>query len=187
MANTRQQKDLTKIKFLLNNGKFDGDSRTKVILIYVAFVCLCVGLIVLSITMLSIEQVKEPRMIGEFIGIIIGIIFAFSLLPIIWLILVIRNERLRFKIFIWLEDAIELTAYAKCIGTKYWIGIPLIKLQIEFNINGIKYVRTSEEEKRGLIDKGRPIGYFSGISEFANKEIRILYSQKYDQVMILKD
>lgn len=144
-------------------------------------------LIIFFVTMISIEQIKNPRAIGEFIGVIVGCILSFSLFPIIWLIILIRNEKVREKIFIWIEDSVELTAYSKKIGVKYWIGIPLIKIQVEFEKDGIKYVRTSEKEEHGKVDMGRPIGYFAGISKYVDRKIKILYSPKYDQVMVLKD
>lgn len=186
MVKIKSQCDLSHIKFILSNGHFEGSSRKKVLLAFAALVGVCLSLMILSITMISIEQVNNPKYVGEFIGIIIGFITAFSLLPTIWLIIIIRNEKIRKKVVVWTEDAVEISAYAKSIGTKYWLGIPLIKLQVEFQLDGIKYVRTSENEHRGVLDLGRPKGHFSGITKFNDKKIEILYSNKYDKVMIIE-
>lgn len=187
MAKIKQQGDLSKIIFILNNGHFEGYSRKKVFLAFSAVVGVFLGLIILSVTMISIEQVNNSRPIGEFIGLIVGFVVAFSLLPAIWLIIILRNEKIRNKVAVWIQDAILINAYAKNIGTKYWIGVPLIKLQVEFELGGIKYVRTTETEQRSLFDIGRPVGYFAHLSKYSNRQIKILYSPKYDQVMILKD
>lgn len=187
MAKIKQQADVSHIKFILSYGHFEGSSRKKIFLNFSVLVGVFLGLIILSVSMISIEQANNSRAVGEFIGLIIGFVVAFSLLPTIWLIIIIRNEKIRKKVVVWIQDAIEISAYAKNIGTKYWIGVPLVKLQVEFELDGIKQVRTSEKEKRGVLDLGRPVGYFSGITKFIDKKIDILYSPKYDQVMILKN
>lgn len=187
MKKIRQQDDLAQIKFILCNGHFEGSSRKKIFGVFGVLVGISLGLMFLSITMISIEQLNSDRSVVEFVGLIIGFVVAFLLLPTIWLIIIIRNEKIRKKVILWLQDAIKISGYSKNIGTKYWLGIPLIKIQVEFELAGIKFVRTSEREKRGVFDLGRPVGYFSGITKFVDRKIDILYSPKYDQVMVLKD
>lgn len=187
MKQSKEGKDLSRIAFTLSRGTFDGVSRKKIILVYLLCVMVFGGLLILSVTMFSIDQFNEPGPIGEFIVAILSVILACSILPIIFLIIIIRNEKIRKEVLLWMEDAVELPAYAKKLDQKYWVGIPLIKLQVEFTFDGIKHTCTTESERRGIMDLGRPVGYFSGISKFSDRKVNILYSPQYNQVMILKD
>lgn len=187
MAKSVYDKALSRIAFTLSIGNFEGASRKKIVVAYSLLAFICVGLLTLTIVGVSIEQFNTPRSIGEFVGIIICAVFAFSLLPVIWLIIIIKNEKIRKEVLLWIKDAVELTAYAKKLDEKRWVGVPMIKLQVEFTIDGINHICTTENERRGLIDLGRPVGYFSWISKYADRKINILYSPKYNQVMVLKD
>lgn len=186
MKNPNMQKDVSKIVFSLTKGKFDGESRKKIIVSYIILVIIFLFGIILAVTMFSIEYKNGNSILFEYIISLISIVFGFSILPCVLYILVRRNEKIRKEILLWVEDAVELNAYCKNLDVKYWLGIPLNKLQIEFNIDGIHYVRTTDNEHRGVLDWGRPVGFFAGVSKYADKEITIYYSQKYDQVMILK-
>ena len=187
MPKSEYDKKVSCIAFTLSRGNFDGTSRKILITAYSILVVVFVGLLTLSIVSVSIEQSNTPRPIGEFVGIIICAVFAFSVLPTVWLAIIIRNEKIRKEILLWMEDAVEVTAYAKKLDEKRWMGFPLTKLQVKFTIDGINHCCTTENEHRGLIDFGRPAGYFSWISNYADRKINILYSPKYNQVMVLKD
>ncbi len=186
MGKSQEQKDLSNIIFSLSRGKFDGESRNKIIIPYIILVIIFGFGLILTVVMFSIEYVNGKMSLAGYMGGMISITFGFSVLLFIWFILICRNEKIRKEILLWVEDAIELNAYSKSLGVKSWFGISLNKLQIEFVIDGIHYVRTTENECRGVLDRGRPVGFFSGLSKYVDKKVKILYSPKYDQVMILK-
>lgn len=187
MPKSEYDKKVSRIAFTLNRGSFEGTSRKVLITAYSVLVVVFVCLLTLSIVSVSIEQINTPRPIGEFVGIIICAVFAFSVLPAVWLVIIIRNEKIRKDILLWMEDAVEVTAYAKKLDEKRWLGFPLIKLQVKFTVDGVNHCCTTENERRGWIDFGRPVGYFSWISNYADRKIDIFYSPKYNQVMVLKD
>ncbi|MDE6104319.1 MAG: hypothetical protein K2G38_01345 [Clostridia bacterium] len=183
-----KKKDLSNIAVTFKYGAFEGASRKKIFGAYIALLVIIVAIVTLGITMMSIEYANEHESsVASFVGGLISIILGCSILPIICFFIVYRNEKIRKEIYLWLEDAVEISAYTKSLDTKYWLGVPLTKLQVEFKIDGILYVRTTEQEHRTLFDLGRPVGYFSWVSKFADKKVNILYSSKYDQIMILKN
>lgn len=181
-------KDLSNIAVSLAYGAFEGSNRKKLIIAYVMLVIIFCSAIILGVILLSIEYINNPNSsLPVFIGGILSIIIGFSLVICVFSVLVHRNEEIRKQILLWIEDAIELNAYSRNIGTEKNLLSTLVKLQVEFKYDGIRYVRTSENEHRSLISLGRPVGYFAGVSMFADKNVKILYSPKYDQVMILKN
>ena len=173
MSKSEQQRDLSRITFSLSRGKFDGVSHKKIIL-YIVLVVIYASVTILGVTMMSIEYSKDTDSLAELIGAIFAIVFGFSILLCAVYILIHRNEKIRKEILLWVEDSIELNAYCKNLGVKYWLGISLNKVQVEFDIDGIHYVRTTDNEKRGMLDIGRPVGFFAGISKFTDKKINIL-------------
>jgi len=94
-----------------------------------------------------------------------------------------KNNQLRKKIIIWLEDAIEINAYSKKIGeNRLGFQPKAVKIQVTFMLNGKTYIRESTVKVFG----GEK-GYLGTYKKYADREIRILYSPKYDEVLILKD
>lgn len=182
----KEQKELSNIVFSLSRGKFEGENRYKIILPYIMLVIIFGLGIILAVTMFSIEYIKGKSTLAEYIGGLVSITIGFSVLPCVGFILIFRNEKIRKDILFWVEDAVELNAYCRNLGVKHWLGIPLNKIQVEFECDGIQHVCGTENERRGVLDWGRPVGYYSGVSKYTDKEVKILYSPKYDQVLILK-
>ena len=178
---------ISRVKLTLKFGWFNGENQKKILGVYIGYIIIFLLGIVLAITMLSIEQIRNPDSIGAFVGALIAITIGFSLVPIILSVIIFRNEKIRKEIELWIHDAIEINAYLKKTDIKYWLGIPLVKFKIEFDVDGIHYTRTSDEEHRGFLAYGRPKGYFANMTEYIDKKVKILYSPKYDQMMILKD
>ena len=116
---------------------------------------------------------------------IICVIFAniISLSLLFFLIYVLVRDKInKKKVVIWLNDAIELKAYSKTTDRKKLPFLPRgITIEVVFKINNISYVR--EISKRNF---GGGKAYYS-IMKYADREIDILYSPKYDEVIILKD
>ncbi len=98
-----------------------------------------------------------------------------------------RNYKLKKKILLWLEDAIELTAQTTTLDRFRTLGhlVAETKLQVEFYYDGIKKMQSSyDDTKKDYWFKRN--GYFKVLSKYADKSINILYSPKYEQVLILK-
>lgn len=178
---------IPRISATLKYGAFSGESRKRIIIPYIILVSIFVFGIILFIAMTSFDYLNEKSSLTEYIIGIVAITVGFLSVPCVLLFLIIRNEKIRKHILVWIDDAVELSAYCKNIGVKHWIGIQLTKLQVEFNINGVTYVRTTDIERRSLFNFGRPLGFLASMSKYADKSIKILYSPKYDEVMILKD
>jgi len=121
---------------------------------------------------------------------LIEAIIAFCILDLVSILvlslclwLLIRNKKLKQEITLWLEDAVELKAYSKRIGT-LTPSLFIIKyaiIQVDFIFNDVKYSRISTGWSRNFK------GYRYAFAKYADREINILYSPKYDQVLILKD
>lgn len=136
---------------------------------------------ILTIVMLCTPLVWNTIMIVAFslINIFSLILFCFSLK------IIIKDKNNKKKVSLWLKDAVEAKAYSKIISEDWsWLLCWLIKgriIRVNFKINGKRFVRDSNFKFFG----GEK-GYIYG-AKYINKEIRIAYSPKYDEVMILKD
>lgn len=115
---------------------------------------------------------------------IIGMI-ALNILAIIAFSVTLWIEKVNIKhrkqVLLWLEDAIEMRAYSMKLDWEPAGFFKVIKIQVQFNYDGENLTRNSIGA-----DKNN-VGYNHQFNKYANKEIRILYSPKYDQVMILKE
>lgn len=94
----------------------------------------------------------------------------------------IKNDRIKKKINLWKEDAVELSAYVEQID-EYRIGIrpKAVKIRVRFRFGGRRYLRESTAKIVG----GRK-GYLDCYKKYVNRKVQILYSPKYDEVLILK-
>ena len=99
------------------------------------------------------------------------------------LYIIIKDKRNKKQVKIWMQDAVKLEAYCKKLDEyKLMFLLNGIRIQVSFEINGIKYVRNST----GKTFAGGK-AYLATFIKYADREINILYSPKYDEVMILKD
>lgn len=174
---------LENIAGTLRFGWFSGESFKKQLIAYLAMTSIfCLG-IILSVVLLSIEQVNNPAPIASFIGSVITCIIGLMIIPVVFMIFIIKNYKRRKVILLWLQDAVEIKAYAKTLST--WGPIfeaKSTRLQVNFTFNGKKITKISQGKQLGV-----PDGYHRIWTEYADKEINILYSPKYDEVMILKN
>ena len=131
----------------------------------------------------------ENPPLTDFIVILLVITFIFivGLLPLVSIFFVMSARKK--KILIWLEDAIEGEGITKTIGKRNWMIVTsLTKLKIEFTVNGVKYERnTGDENVSPYWNYPANDGYYAGIKKFADKQVKVLYSPKFDEVMILND
>ena len=146
-------------------------------ILYFMIISILIGGCFLELLVPIIFLYEEPPFEYEVILIpsIMGGIFI--LISAIWLI---KNNLLKRKMRIWMEDAVELYAYSEEIS-RFWMPMhpTATKIRVKFQWEGRNYVRTSGNGKRKAYQKV--------FTKYANRYIRILYSPKYDQIMILKD
>ena len=108
------------------------------------------------------------------------VMFSVSLfLTGIGLYVIIKNMLLRKRIKVWLQDAILLKAFVWKVAERYsrsWF--PNLKIKIQFFHENNFIFRCSGTKESN--------GYDTVFYQFIDKEIDILYSPKYDEVMLLK-
>lgn len=107
----------------------------------------------------------------------------FLLFSFYFLCLILNNRKLRKNIELWIEDSIQVRAWAKLLDKFRVFGQPIaeVKIEVSFLINKRRFVKESGDgKKRNRI-------YQKALAKYADREITILYSPKYDQVLILRD
>jgi len=114
------------------------------------------------------EVITSVIFLNCFWGLIFGIV--------LWRF--IHNNKLKKKIEIWLEDAVPIRASAKRLDLVDITYQPY-QIEVSFIFKDVRYKYISKP--------GNPIiGYYKFFSEPV-KELKILYSPKYEEVLILKD
>ncbi len=103
----------------------------------------------------------------------------FCIFIIITIYIVLYYKKLYKNIALWLNDAVKIKAFVRRMDE---IGLNYKPFQVEFSfeINGKEYKRLSAYG--GLI-----VGLNKRYIKYHNKTVNILYSPKYDQVMLLKE
>lgn len=105
-------------------------------------------------------------------------IFAFMLY------LLLKNRHKVKKFTLWLENGITLDATCRCIGENIQydiVSVRNIKIEVKFKLDN----KIIKKESTAKID-GVKKGYMSIFSRYENKKITIVYSPKYDEVLIVK-
>lgn len=167
--------DLSNISASLKYGRLLTSKWLKFMYVALAFYVVSV----LSIVVLPIIFVPEWDM--TVLLCIISISLIFVTLSIFLLYLIISDKKLKNKILLWANDAIELKAYSKTIGKEFNMQPTLYyQIAVSFVVNGTKHTKTSGEGS----DSKKHHKIFS---QYADREINILYSPKYDEVLVLKD
>lgn len=95
--------------------------------------------------------------------------------------MLIKDKRLKNKILPSLDDAIKLVAYSKTISNrKFGLQPKYYRIEESFTIAGKKCIDVSGSENGAK-------SYHKIFKSYHDREIEILYSPKFDQVLILKD
>ena len=177
------ENDTPKIVGILDYGPFEWASLRKMLIAYFLLVTIFLLLMGLGIFIFAREQQENPEPMISFVFWIIFWVFIMSAFPIFFLIYLIKTEKKRKEVCLWLQDAVLLQAQSKEVGRKYALGMfPGVKLQIDFELGGMHYTRFSDSPS----PQGERGGYYLMWRKYANRTIQILYSLKYDKVMILK-
>lgn len=157
------------------------------IFLYSLIGCCCVmpiSTVVFSFLVLFGKEVYDTDTIIVLIGSnSISILVMFGTIYVLY-----KNNKLKKKIILWLSDAVQLTAQTTTLDRFRTFGHPVAetKLQVEFCIDNYRKICTSEDESKKDHWYKRN-GFFKILSKYADKKITIMYSPKYDQVLILKN
>ena len=168
---------ISKIDVSLSQGQIL--NKTQLFLFYFGVVVFCC-FPVITLIMLCIPQIEWDFEIALLISILnIGAIALLS----VFIFIKVKDNKLKNKVKIWLEDAVEIKAYSKKVGeNRLGLQPKAIKIQVQFSLNDIHYIRESTAKVFGGWE-----GYVGCFNKYANREISILYSPKYDEVLILKE
>ncbi len=166
---------ITDIDVSLSHGQL---FHKQLILVYFGMVVCCLFPI-LTIIMIALQMEWTAEIVSTMaLCNILG--FAFLALLIY---IKIKNDRLKNKIKLWLDDAVTLKAYSQKIDEhKLGIQPKATKIQVTFTFDNNHYKRQSTYKVFGGYE-----GCVGCFNKYADKEVDILYSPKYDEVMILKD
>jgi len=164
---------LSNIDASLSHGLFVAGKK-------MSFLCFATSLLLLlpllTIIMLIIPGIEwERKMI---IALVMGNLLFISLFILI-INLIAGYKKLEKKVVLWLEDAIRLRALTMRLD-KVSLAYKPFQIQVNFEFDGRMYQRVSAP---GNVIKG----YHKIFSRYGDREINILYSPKYDEVLIIKD
>lgn len=89
---------------------------------------------------------------------------------------------LKKKMMLWMQDAVCLTAHSKTLDRRnHPPHLPEYAIEIDFVYNDRLIIKRSGNPEKSKSRYDTIFGYYT------NREIKILYSPSYDEVMILKD
>lgn len=167
---------LSDIDISLSQGQLY--SRKHFIVLWLALISSSL-LIILGIISLVLSCIEWDREI-LFVAILCTLIGIAFLVVLVYCF--VKDRKIKRRVIIWLEDAVKLTATANKVD-EFKAGFqPLsVKLRVEFSLSGVPHVCESSAKCFG----GKP-GYLGAFRRYADKKIDILYSPKYNEVLILK-
>lgn len=145
--------------------------------IIISSLLVAIGIILLTLFCIELEWNGEIFFSCVFC-IIIGSGFLISMIYCF-----VKDKKIKKCVSLWLEDAVKITALTNKVD-EFRAGFqPLsVKICVKFNLNGLTYFRESSAKCFG----GKP-GYLGVFKHYMDKEISILYSPKYDEILLLKE
>lgn len=161
-------------KKIIYSLRYGGFISTKAkIIIMIPFVALFVILLILSIY-LNIERggfLEDADTVSVFVFTIVSVLILF-IFPIVQL----RKNRIEKQYRLWLTDKDLLETYAKPFITSvnYSRGSKFHKFGVKFLFRNEKIIRYSKH-------------YDNVVLLYENKPMRLLYSPKFDEVLIVED
>lgn len=151
------------------------------------FICICALIPLSSVGYLIEGWVTRTKFtISDILcAVLYPNLVALICLGIVTVPLIMKNK-LKKRIFLWLDDAIELDAKTVELDSRYTrLLFKETKLKVEFKFDRQHIVLTSEQpDKPCSLFNYR--GYRRDLTKYANKKVKILYSPKYDEVLFLK-
>lgn len=120
---------------------------------------------------------------------LIFVAFVLFILVGLMIVYLVYVKRLKEKITLWMEDAVKLEAVSKAISRypEYsWNGNYSMKLKVMFEYDNTRYEKISGTPGyKKPHDNSLKAGYSLVFNRYADRKINILYSKKYNQVLIL--
>lgn len=188
MAKQENKFDMKRIAGTLKYGRFDGASRKKFLIVYIIFTVLSIGLgFGLGLTLVILDIQEQGYNGVTHLGEILCCTVVVLILPTLFGFLIFCNERHRGEIEKWVNSSVELIAYSRELDAlKDYLGIKYsYKIRIEFEYEGKHYKYESAGKQIGGTDFS--VGYHSVWKDYLNKQVKILYSPKYEQVIVPKN
>ncbi len=148
-------------------------TRWKVIMCFVGGLVNCILLFAVAI-----NELMEDDLGGMVVLLASGLLFG-----IMGVALFVIQKRIKSKIDLWLADAVELEAFCTFSNdyVRHFNGS--IKIVVEFDYEGISMNRVSGKHQYTTFGSSED-GYSRFFRRYVDKKIKILYSPKYNQVMI---
>ena len=116
------------------------------------------------------------------IAMVIGNLLSIALMALS-IFAIVRDKKVKSEVQLWLKDAVKITAIANYAGEiRFGFQAKATKIQVDFVLDGKHYYRESTVKILG-----GEAGYNSAFNKYVNKYVRIMYSPKYDEVMIIKN
>lgn len=173
---------IKKVDAILNYGKIYSSLLWNVIFVIILFFAICLILVAIFIGLNEIQSIDKES--TSAVGSVIGgcSIGCFVLIVDLIMYAYVNYGRKKAKIF--LGDAVLLDAETKSLGSKTEIRFPVIfasayAIRVIFYFNERKIIKDSIYKEK--------LVYLPIFKDYINRKIKIAYSPKYDQVLILKD
>ena len=145
------------------------------------YICLAISLLmpILTVVLFFLPDVEWDRFL--IVTVVLFNLFSLFLLAVVIFALA-QDKKAKNKVRLWLEDAIEIKAFANFVSEKMTSLTSIAtKIQVDFMLDGKHYYKVS-----GVKHAGWQAGYDKAFTKYVNKEVNIMYSPKYNEVMILK-
>ena len=166
----------------LNYGKIYSDKLWNILFFVVLFLAISIVSLATYILLYEVQGAGEESA-SAFSSVIGGYSMgSFILIADLLMYLYVNYGRTKAKKF--LGDAVLLDAETEAIGDRTAIRFPAIfaaacAIRVKFYFDGRKIIKDS-------MYKGKLV-YLPIFKHYVDRKIKIAYSQKYDQVLILKD
>ncbi|MDE7182845.1 MAG: hypothetical protein K2O41_07495 [Clostridia bacterium] len=124
---------------------------------------------------ISLISIPEKDWAAFAAGLGVGLLFVFA-----GIYALIGDLFIKSKIKLWQADAVKLGAYSEKLFSDFsFSGGFKVAIRVRFKYSDKRYNRVSGGKCK--------VESFWGFSKYSDRKISILYSPKYDEVMILKD
>lgn len=167
------------VEVTLKLGQLLNKKQIKILRGYFIVSMIAVILLIVMFFMPGVEHDKEFNLSIIFASIIVFGALGIFIIPV-WY----KDKKIKKLVSLYLEDAIESTGHGSTVQrSSGCFHIPATtKICVKFKYNGKVLKRVSSAK-----NMGNPKGCSSVFNKYAESEFRILYTPKYDDVMILKD
>ena len=168
---------LPNVDVSLSHGKLF--NKKHFIPLYIALSTSCL-FPVLTVFLLCLPAVEWDN--DMIVALTLGNLFAAAIISL-FVYVERKNRKLKNKISVWSTDAVKIRAYSKKVGEiRLGMQPKATKIQVRFTLNAVEYIRESTYKVLGGLE-----GYVGCFNQYADRAVTVLYSPKYDEVMILKD